>query len=230
MGADAGRAAGAAFRIERAPGGWAVVHAPASRRWTLAREETALRFADAGNAAAAPARLARVLRALDRETARESHRDLVARSAAGELLDQAAVHCFVDPVAATDVVRWNHLRRQPDRVRLEVQDGPAPFGEMRVEREAPEVWAALPEPRHDHVPAWARFRAAAEVWLDVHEGRPWTPPAEFPPPPAAPLPYRGSTRATGAPQPQPRAERPLPRLPDEPPVPFARERSPGLSR
>ena len=170
-----------------------------------------------------------MLRALDRETARASHRELVARSAAGELLDQAAVHCFVDPVAATDVVRWNHLRRQPDRVRLGLQDGPALFGEMRARREAPEVWAALPQPRHACVPAWARFRAAAEVWLDVHEGHPWTPPAEFPPPPAAPVPYPGSVRPAAAPPPQPRPERPLPPLPDEL-LPFARERSPGLSR
>lgn len=170
-----------------------------------------------------------MLRALDRETARESHRDLVARSAAGELLDQAALHCFVHPVAATDVVRWNHLRRQAERVRLELQNGPAPFGETRIEREAPEVWAALPEPRHAYVPAWARFRVAAEVWLDVHEGRPWTPPAEFPPPPAAPVPSRGSTRPAAAPRPQSRPERPLPHVPDEL-VPFSRERSPGLSR
>lgn len=203
---------------------------PGARRWTLAREETARRLAQAGNAAAAPARLARVLRGLDRETARASHRGLVARSAAGELLDQAAVHCFVNPVAATDVVRWNHLRRQPDRVRRELQAGPAPFGEMRIEREAPEVWAALPEPRHDHVPAWARFRATAEVWLDLQEGRPSTPPAEFPPPPAAPVQYPGSARPTAAPRPQPRPERPPPRLPDEPPIPFARERIPGLNR
>lgn len=228
VGVDAGRAA--AFRVERAPGGWAVVHAPAARRWTLAREETARRFAEAGNAATAPARLARVLRALDRETARESHRDLVARSAAAELLDQAAVHCFVDPVAATDVVRWNHLRRQPDRVRLALQAGPAPFGEMRIEREAPDLWARLPEPRHAHVPAWTRFGTAAEVWLDVQEGRPWTPPSEFPPPPAAPVLPRRSAQPTTAPWPRPRPERPLPRLPDEPPIPFARERSPGLSR
>jgi hypothetical protein len=229
VGADAGCAAGRAFHVERAPGGWAVVHAPGARRWTLAREETARRVADAGNAAAAPARLERVRRALDRETARESHRDLVARSAAGELLDHAAVHCFVDPVAATDVVRWNHLRRQADRVRLGLEAGPAAFGETRVEREAPEVWAALPEPRHAYVPAWARFREAAEAWLDVQEARPWTPPAEFPPPPAAPVPHAGPARPA-APRPQPRPERPLPPLPDDPPVRFARERSPGLSR
>lgn len=169
-----------------------------------------------------------MFRRLDRETARESHRDLVARAAAGELLDQAAAHCFVDPVAATDVVRWNHLRREAGRVRLELAAGPPSFGALRTEREAPEAWARLPEPRHAHVPAWDRFRAAAEVWLDVHEGQPWTPPAEFPPPPAAPAPYPGFSLPAAPPRPRP-APGPLPPLPEEL-VPFARERTRGLSR
>lgn len=169
-----------------------------------------------------------MLRRLDRETARESHRDLVARAAADELLDQAAAHCFVDPVAATDVVRWNHLRRQAGRVRSGLAAGPSSFGALRAEREASDVWAALPEPRHAHVPAWERFRAAAEVWLDVHEGQPWTPPPEFPLPPAAPAAYPGLARPSASPPFQPRPE-PLPPLPDEL-VPFARERTRGLSR
>lgn len=174
------------------------------------------------------ARLERVSAKLDRETARESHRDMVARTAAGELLDQAAVHCFVDPVAATDVVRWNHLRRQPGQVRGNLAAGPAAFGALRVERDAPEVWASLPEPRHAHVPAWARFRAAAEVWLDVHDGRPWTPPAEFPPPPDAPMPYPGGAWIAQTPR---LAPTPVPRapFPDEP-VPLPHERGRGLSR
>jgi hypothetical protein len=169
-----------------------------------------------------------VFRRLDRETARESHRDLVCRTAAGELLDQAAAHCFADPVAATDVVRWNHLRRQAGHVRGSLAAGPAAFGALRVERDAPEVWASLPEPRPAHVPAWARFRAAAEVWLDVHDGRPWTPPAQFPPPPDAPVTYVGGARIASAPRLAPTAPPPA-RISDET-VPLPRERGRGLSR
>jgi hypothetical protein len=188
----------------------------------------ARRFAGAGSSIP-PARLERAFARLDRETARESHRDLVARTAAGEFLDQAAAHCFVDPVAATDVVRWNHLRRQAVRVRESLAAGPASFGSLCAEREAPEVWASLPEPRHARVPAWERFRAAAEVWLDVHDGRPWTPPAEFPPPPAAPVPHVGSSQpAAATPRPAPTSERPQPAFPDET-VLRLRERGRGLS-
>jgi hypothetical protein len=225
VGGHAGGDAGAAFRVERAPGGWAVVHAPTGRRWTLAREEAARRFAAAGSSAA-PSRLERVFRRLDRETARESHRELVARAAAGELLDQAAAHCFVDAVAATDVVRWNHLRRQAGRVRNSLAAGPSAFGALRAEREAPEAWARLPEPRHAQVPAWERFRAAAEAWLDVHGGRPWTPPAEFPQPPAAPAPHPGFSLP---PTPPPSRASPWPPPPEEL-VPVFRERTRGLSR
>ncbi len=191
----------------------------------MAREETARRFASAGTSAG-PARLERVLRRLDRETARESHRDLVARAAAGELLDHAATQCFLDPVAATDVVRWNHLRRQVGRVHDSLTGGPSSFGVLRAEREVPEVWASLPEPRHARVPAWERFRAAAEVWLDVHDGRPWTPPAEFPPPPAAPAHYSCSSRPA---TPPPVRWETAPPRPEEL-RPFDRERTRGLSR
>jgi hypothetical protein len=228
VGAHAGGAAAGPFRVERAPGGWAVVHAPSARRWTLAREETARRFVASGNAPAAPPRLEQVLHRLERETGRRSHRDLVARNAAGELLDQAAVHCFADPVAAADVVRWNHLRGQTERVRRELAIGPAAFGEMRIEREAPEVWARLPEPRHAHVPAWARFHAAAEVWLAVQDGRPWTPPAEYPPPPPAPAPTPEPLQ-TAAALLQPRTVRSLPTVPSGGPQP-APERSRGPMR
>ncbi len=168
-----------------------------------------------------------MVRGLGRAAARASQRDRVARAAAGELLDRAAAHCFVDPVAAADVVRWNQLRHRAGEVRARLAEAPDAFGALRLQAEAPGTWARLPEPRHEHVPAWARFRAAAEAWLDVQEGAPWTPPAEFPPPPPAPALAPGP----GAPL-RPRDAPPygLPPLsPHDEPYPFGRKRSRGLS-
>ena len=174
------------------------------------------------------------MRKLHRETARPSHRQLVTRNAAGDLLDAAAAHCFADPVPATDLIRWNHMRRQPHQVREDLECGPAAFGALRIERDAPGLWSALPEPRHEHLPAWRRFREAAHVWLDVQDGKQWSPPARFPLPPEPPQPP--TSPASHA---VPLARVPPPMIPATPPhhpaapvldIPFGRSRRPGLNR
>ncbi|HWK90230.1 MAG TPA: hypothetical protein VNP72_09550 [Longimicrobium sp.] len=169
---------GSPLRVERVPGGWAVVHARTSARWTLPREEEARAFTHAGNSARSRKRFQRALRALDAEARQE--RGLVARSAAAELLDAPAAECFADPAAATHVVRWNALRGRSAQLREMLASGPAAFGPLRVDLATP-ARAAQPDHRGGEAPAWARFRAAAEAWLLVHEGIPWTPPAAFPP-------------------------------------------------
>lgn len=154
-------------------------------RWTLAREDAAARMAAAGNTGD-PSRVARVIRRLDREAARPSTRDLVGRRAADELLDAAAAECFEDPMAATDVLRWNQMRHAPEQTLSDLERGPAAFGVMRLQADAPALWTALPEPRHQGVPAWHRFADAGRTWVAVQGGRHWTPPDQFPPPAAAP--------------------------------------------
>lgn len=194
-------------------------------RWTLAREEAARRLAAAGNARN-PARLARVIRRLGREAERDSTRDLIARRAADDLLDAAAAECFADPVAATDVVRWNQLRRSPEQTLADLDRGPAAFGAMRLQYDLPALWDALPEPRHPGIPAWRRFGDAARTWVDVQGGRPWTPPGQFPPPAGLPaLPAKDGRE--GGPAPLPVA---LPR--HAPPAAEQRVRPPdrGLTR
>lgn len=166
-----------------------------------------------------------MLRKLQREVARPSHRRLVAINAANELLDAAAAHCFRDPVAATDLVRWNQMRRQPHLVVADLERGPAAFGELRITREAADLWSRLPEPRHARLPAWSRFREAALLWLDVHQGRDWSPPAASPPPPeppTAPALARPEVGTVPAPAPTP-----APAPPSAPPHPRPRGRSPG---
>jgi hypothetical protein len=190
MAADAGGASGPLFHVERAPGGWAVIHTPDGRRSVLAREEAARRLTGAGNAR--PDRAARVLRRLDVEANRASNRGLVALRAADELLDAAAAECFADPLAATDVVRWNHLRRLAHQTEDALERGPAAFGALRLETQAPALWNSLAEPRHQQVPAWKRFEEAARVWGEVQAGRPWTPPDRFPPAAEPPLPPRAA--------------------------------------
>lgn len=234
MAGDADLHPGAAFHVERAPGGWAVVHPASARSWTLAREDAARRLAEIGSAARTGKRVERVVRKLHRETARASHRQLVARNAAGDLLDAAGAHCFADPVPATDLVRWNHMRRQPHQVREDLVRGPAAFGVLRVERDAPDLWSALREPRHEALPAWRRFREAAEVWLDVHDGKEWSPPARFPLPPEPPQPPTSPTAraAAAAPKPPPALPARSPFHPAAPvhPLPRGRPRGPGLDR
>ena len=197
----------------------------------MIREDAARRLAAIGNASTTPGRVARVLRKLQRETARPSHRQLVAINAANDLLDAAAAHCFSNPVAATDLIRWNQMRRQPERVLADLDHGPTAFGELRIERDGPAVWSLLPEPRHEHVPAWARFRDAARTWLDVQQGREWSPPPAFPSPPPVPsapkvageAPRAESLPAPGPPAPTPSAGPPRPH-------PRGRSPGPGLSR
>lgn len=231
MAGDAGLHPERAFTVGRAPGGWAVAHPGSGRSWTLAREDAARRLALIGNEARTAKRVERVLRKLYRETARVSHRQLVARNAAGDLLDAAAAHCFADPVPATDLIRWNHMRRQPHQVREDLARGPAAFGALRIERDSPDLWAALREPRHEHLPAWSRFREAAHVWLDVQDGKDWSPPPAYPPPPERPQPPVSSA-APAAPRPAPAipAPRPIRQAGPGLDIPFERPRRPGLNR
>jgi hypothetical protein len=187
-----------------------------------------------GNEARTNKRVERVVRKLYRETARVSHRQLVARNAAGDLLGAAAAHCFADPVAATDLIRWNHMRRQPHQVREDLARGPAAFGALRIERDAPDLWTALGEPRHEHQPAWRRFSEAAHVWLDVQDGKDWSPPPAFPPPPEPPQPpaFPAAHAAPAAPRPAPAGPAPRPIRQAGPglDIPFERPRRPGLNR
>ncbi|HEU4884140.1 MAG TPA: hypothetical protein VFT45_17940 [Longimicrobium sp.] len=231
MAGNAGLHPEPAFTVGRAPGGWAVAHPRSGRSWTLAREDAARRLALIGNDARTSKRVERVARKLYRETARLSHRQLVARNAAGDLLDAAAAHCFADPVPATDRIRWNHMRRQPHQVREELARGPAGFGTLRIEHDSPGLWAALREPRHEQLPAWSRFREAAHVWLDVHDGKDWSPPPSYPPPPEPPQPP-AFPAAHAAPRPSPAGPAPRPIRQDGPglDIPFERPRRPGLAR
>jgi len=158
-----------------------VIDAAERRRWTLASEAAALSHAVTCMRAGSRAALRSAVSRLDVETAPAWHRAHIAKRAANELLDEAARHCFADPVAATDVVRWNHLRRQVDEALRLLEEEPAAFGALR--QHAVDAPRRLPQPV---APAWDQFRAAAETWLHVHEGGAWTPPDTFPPPPAEP--------------------------------------------
>ncbi|MDB4949422.1 MAG: hypothetical protein JWM27_2071 [Gemmatimonadetes bacterium] len=150
----------------------------------MAREDCARRYAARANAARTPAALHRTLAALHAETSPEWYQLALRKRAADALLDAAAGHAFVDPLRATDAVRWAHLRHHPLGGSLAA--GPSAFGTLRVHAEEPARWAALPEPRHERVPAWVRFRETAETWVSVQEGQPWAVPSALPPPPPPP--------------------------------------------
>ncbi|HEU0298868.1 MAG TPA: hypothetical protein VFR37_05420 [Longimicrobium sp.] len=204
-----------------------MIHTPDARRWVLAREGSARRLAAAGGAGG-PRRAERVLRRLDRETSRTSHRRLIELRAADDLLDAAAAGCFVDPVGATDLVRWNHLRRLAGETEQELARGPAAFGSLRVAAEAPALWSELAEPRHQHVPAWTRFENAVRVWADVQNGSPWIPPDRYPPPAEPPAAHPARRPETERP-PAPQAAPTTPASP-RPPTPRTRLQDRGPAR
>ncbi|HET6232196.1 MAG TPA: hypothetical protein VFE05_19130 [Longimicrobiaceae bacterium] len=189
------------YCVECVPAGWAVVDPAGERRWTLAREESARGYATGANAARTPAELHRTLAALHAEISPEWYQLALRRRAADALLDAAAGHAFVDALRATDAVRWAHLRHHPLAGILAA--GPSAFGTLRVQADEPALWAALPEPRHEQVPAWLRFRETAETWVAVQEGQPWAVPSTLPPPPPSPsLPRSAEAIGRAAPLPE----------------------------
>lgn len=192
-----------------------MIHAPDARRWVLAREESARRLAAAGNTPH-PQRAARLLRRLDIEAARASNRGLIALRAADDLLDTAAAECFAEPLAATDVVRWNHLRRAAAETERELARGADGFGRLRLQTDAPTVWQALAEPKHTCVPAWTRFEEAVRLWSDVQNGKPWIPPDRFPPPAGPPAMRPTPVEVLDAPIPDVRGASGAPAAPRKP--------------
>ncbi|NNC30775.1 relaxase/mobilization nuclease domain-containing protein [Longimicrobium terrae] len=188
VGKHAGGGPGPAFHVERAPGGWAVVEAASGRRWTLLHETAATHLGSAANAATTGAALARVRRTLERETARRSHRERVARRAARELLEHAGGAVFADPARAADAVARHYEHFGAAGLRLHLRGAPQDFGALLVDSapsDGPRHPERLPDARRQ---AWRAFGAAAESWLDVREGRRWTPPARFPDRPVGAVP------------------------------------------
>lgn len=163
------------FRLERVPGGWAVVHPTDRRRWVLARRRAAESAVAACNARTG-SRLTTILGRLDRASADPSQRTLVARRAAEELLDAAAERCFTAPTHAVAVVRMHHRRGRSEAMRAALAAGAHAFGAPTTVYTEPD----RPHAHADQLAAWDRFRQAAEVWLDVQHGVAWTAPLAFP--------------------------------------------------
>lgn len=156
------------------------MEAASGRRWTLLHEMAATHLGSAANAATTGPALARVRRVLDRETARRSHRERVARRAARELLEHAGGAVFADPAGAADAVARHYEHFGAAGLRLHLRGAPQDFGALLIDTapsNGPRHPERLPEAR---LQAWREFGAAAEAWLDVREGRRWTPPARFP--------------------------------------------------
>lgn len=156
------------------------MEAASGRRWTLLHETAATHLGSAANAATTGPTLARVRRVLDRETSRRTHRERVTRRAARELLEHAGGAVFADAAGAADAVARHFEHFGAAGLRPHLRGAPQDFGALLVDAapsDGPHRPERLPTAR---LQGWREFGAAAEAWLDVREGTPWTPPTRFP--------------------------------------------------